>query len=408
MSIPHRIMAIGCSALMIGGLQLIGPGAAAKEISPVDVLVFYGGLAPLNGRAQPYLRELMDGAAAGKTLSVNPMKAAWNRVTETRLKISAHPIVTTPEQFSEAVGRLFGLSADEVDPVARRAKLDDSNNLALTLVASFEYAVSLPFEDRKTGRKNFKPHFIVGVSAVLSRLGTGRIVASAGAVSEKDGDWMPSATIKSGVAKRKFAEAYKDAAVFAIDRLASLVSKFDGSYPPMDMVSFPVVFDDKWRRMHRVRDIGFPRRHRSVCTMPSLCKAEDGKCLRAVSLIAELATASLSQKDGVNMMPSGLWSHWEGAARGTLDTVVSLNIDTSGGLGVLDRTLKLTFDPKQANRKIVIGLAGIKPDDAPVRSERVAMVQRTYRPDLHAWSYRNCESERLSVVKILGPVDRLI
>lgn len=361
--------------------------AAAEQVQPSEVFIFYGGLLPMNATAQPHLANLLRRATSDAPLEVNPMRDAWQRAGTLRLKPTAHPIVTTDERMDLAVGKLFGLSPSEVDGEALRAKLDDLNNLALTLVASFEYTVAIPADIKDGTGVRYLPHHIVGVTAVLSRLGTGRIVASSSAVTELTGPWGRSAKVSDGAARPYFAKAYSKAAVHALARLEKQLETFDGSFPEMDMVTFPIVADRKWQETHGVKTVNL-RQHGNVCKMPFLCDPGDGQCQRATSLIASLATASLSNS-GIPTLPPGLWSHWNLGARDTMETTFGLKVDLAGGEGVLDGSLQLVFKPAQAARKVVVLLAGVVPDDrAHKKSKRI--IHRTYRPKLHVLAFPEC------------------
>ena len=382
-----RLTRIAALLTFIAGSLIPTPTPAANA-DPTEVLIFYGGMAPLNGLAQPHLRALMDDAVEGRALPVNPMAAVWKRVNDARFKFSAYPVITSRDRRQTAIAKVLGVMPSDVDGTAIRAKLNDANNLALSLVASFEYSVAIPVDLGDGSAKHWVSHHIVGVTALLSRLGTGRIVASASAVTERRGKEVRNPVGDPRSTRRLVAEAYAEAGMVAVERIVAKAKAFDDDFPSMGMVSFPVVADRKWQAAHKVRSVSLGK-HGSVCEIPALCARGDGQCIRAISFIAELATAALSER-GYHMMPPGLWAHWGASARGSMDGVVSLKIDTAGGRGMLDRALKLVFEPQAADRKVVVLVKGFTARDDPLPGSKMGSIRREYLPTLDIFAFPTC------------------
>ena len=345
-----------------------------------EAVIVYGGFGLVDKRAQPVLETLLFDPPAGmQPLGVDARSLAVGRSFD---RFSKSPVIGDANAFQAALGATVP-DGDLPD------QIDATDILVLSLFGTVELGFDV---DRGSGVQDGIA--FASVSAVISRAGSGEILA----VSDATGREVFAADQAGGVAaayrQRFFASLYARTAQDALDGI-------DGA-PVLEnagaraMVTDVRVADAATARRYEIAAHG---RSAGACTLVEQCTSGArangtiSPCLQLRAAMSQLTTQALAEKDVPTLPPWGWSSAASMAAYEAFKTTELLRLPTTGGFRARDDIVRLRIPESEAPRKFVAEIGRFELVDVP---DGAYLVERSYQLDLELpeFSGAACDTAR--------------
>lgn len=320
----------------------IGGGSSLPPAD--DTVIVYGGIAYVDKRAQPLMDEILYGRGGQPSEMVLGLQ---RQIVGKKIAdgFSTWPVVDDPEELRAIVADKNALDVNAVRGQALENELAGSKILVLSLIGGLEFDFNVP---KATTLGNLVDRVsLVTVSAVLSRPGTGEILLSTQATTQR---------LARGGTTEDLGDLYLDAGRRAVDNLRTAAARFDPDAPSA-MVTGVVLQGQQASRTFEFTPNGLDEGS-NPCAVQLRCPVDtagrETSCRKLQSAMANLTTEALGAK-GLNMLPPRDFAIWaEISDVGT--NIGTLSFSTTGGWYARDQKVALLIEPDKADEKYVVAL----------------------------------------------------
>ena len=395
--------------LSLIGIVIIFSTPIKASASSKDNIIIYGGIGNTSPHGQPYFSYIMhsnkqEGAASEEIKRfrsfIDAIRGPGGKLKELNnkenpIQMTSFPIIIDEHDIEKVLAKLkpgtrpkeYLTEKDIMSLIEYSFEKEDIYTLAL--VSTLEHYISMKHEISQN--IIYEEHFIVGMSAIIVQLGTGKIVLAGSALTEiiKTDTKGPSSEIEK---KIKFTEAYQNAAMRSIERL-NLLKVSSEKKLGREMVTGLVVNSKSTRKLFKINKIYLDKVD-SVCDLhwrvvddktkykelaQPLCVNEgDPNCSLIVSILVHGVTERLSAAGHLAIPPLNIES-WENATsqtnwKQTSEGEISKTLSLSEGLS---DNLKVNVSPSSAERKLVVFLTKFAEKDFEGKTKYTA--NRVYK-----------------------------
>jgi len=324
--------------------DFLGPTSPSRLPPADDTVIVYGGIAYVDKRAQPLLDEILYGRGGQPSEMVLQLQRhiVGKKIAD---GFSTWPVVDDPEALRDLVADKNALDVNAVRGKALENELAGSKILVLNLIGGLEFDFNVP---KATTLGNLVDRVsLVTVSAVLSRPGSGEIVLSTQATTQR---------LARGGTTEDLSDLYLDAGRRAVDNLRSAAARYDPAAPTA-MVTGVVLQGREASRTFEFTPNGLDEGS-DPCGVVLRCPVDtagrETSCRKLQSAMANLTTEGLAAQ-GRNMLPPrdfAIWAEISNAAT----NIGTLSFSTTGGWYARDQKVALLIEPDRADEKFVVAL----------------------------------------------------